>query len=92
MLADARKKKGLTQDDMANALGMTRGNYGHVESGRRKDPLTPDQAETVARRLGINMLDLVIAMGYPVKCPGLEGEKEVALLQAYRTAPRSASR
>lgn len=85
-LADARKRKGLTQDEMAEALGMTRGNYGHMENGRRKDPLTPDQAITVSRRLGLNMLELVTAMGYPVECPGLEGEKEAALILRFRTA------
>lgn len=86
LLAEARKAKRLTQEDVAQSIGMSRGNYGHMESGRRRDVLDPDQARTVSRRLGISMLDLVVAMGYPVECPGFEDEKEVALLAAVRKA------
>jgi hypothetical protein len=71
---------------MARFLGMTRGNYGHMESGRRKEVLTPDQSIEVARRLDIDMLHLVTAMGYPVQCPGFENEREIRLVMAFRRA------
>jgi len=86
ILREARQRQGISQEDMARDLGMTRGNYGHMESGRRKEPLTPDQARIVSRRLQIDMLRLVTAMGYPIRAPGFENEHEMRLLEAYRRA------
>lgn len=68
---------------------MARTNYGHVESGRRKDVLTPDQAREVARILEVNMIDLVTAMGYPVTAPGYRNETEMRLVEAFRGAAPS---
>lgn len=84
ILKDARTRKRISQEEMARDLGMTRGNYGHMESGRRKEPLTPEQARIVARRLDIDMLELVTAMGYPVRVPEFENEQEARLLTAFR--------
>lgn len=88
LLAERRQAKQLTQDDMARALRMARSNYTHIESGRRKDvALTPDQAVIVCRVLDIEMLDLVLAIGFPVKLPaGVETEEELHLLQGFRRA------
>lgn len=92
MLKDARIRKGVSQEEMANALGMTRGNYGHMESGRRKEVLSPEQAVLVARRLDIDMLDLVVAMGYPVRVPGLENDREARLVREFRRLSPDAQR
>lgn len=38
-LIKLRKNKGLTQKEVAEILGITRGYYGHIETGRRNPPL-----------------------------------------------------
>ena len=51
-----RKAAGLTQNDMAQALGITHGRYGHYERGFRRIPISflPQIAET----LGCSEADL----------------------------------
>ncbi len=38
-ISQYRKKLGLTQTDLANELGCTKGNISHYENGRRKADL-----------------------------------------------------
>ncbi|EOZ4994168.1 helix-turn-helix transcriptional regulator [Morganella morganii] len=38
-LSRYRKKLGLTQEDLAKAIGCTKGNISHYENGRRKADL-----------------------------------------------------
>jgi transcriptional regulator with XRE-family HTH domain len=66
---------------------MSRENYSQLETGRRKEPLTPQQAKAISKLFGIPMLTLVNAMGYPVEVEGFENEEEVALLDRYRHLP-----
>lgn len=65
---------------------MTRETYSQLETGRRKEPVTPDQAKKLSALLEISMAELVTAMGYELSFDGIEDEAEVALLQAYREA------
>lgn len=84
LLAERRRAKGFTQKEVASFIGMTRENYSWMETGRRKEPLGPDQAKRLSRLLDLDMLTLLNAMGYGVECPGFENEEEVALVAAYR--------
>lgn len=61
---------GLTQAEVADRIGMGRANYTHVENGRRKEPLTPQQVEAAERLLGISAWTMLRASGYPLKVPG----------------------
>lgn len=88
MLKDARLRRRLTQDDVSSVLGMTRGNYGQIERGDRKTVVfEPDQAIKLCRLLELDMLNLVIAMGYPVKVPSLNDPRDVAFLEAFHRQP-----
>jgi transcriptional regulator with XRE-family HTH domain len=53
----ARQLLGRTQTDMANALGVTQGAYGRLESGKTK--MTIDQLNKVCEYLGISLVDLL---------------------------------
>lgn len=86
MIASHRVARGYLQKEVAERVGMTRENYVQVETGRRKEALTPQQAVAISKALDIPMLSLVSAMGYPVDCPGFEDEEEVRVLLAYRQA------
>ena len=66
---------------------MSRTNYAHIEGSHRKEGLSPEQAAAACRELAIDMLELVAAMGYPVKLPApLPSPEEQRLLDAYRRA------
>jgi transcriptional regulator with XRE-family HTH domain len=69
---------------------MTRETYSQLETGRRKEPVTPDQAQRLSRLLEVSMVELVSAMGYELRFDGIEDEAEVALLGAYREASEPA--
>ena len=84
LLSASRRQKGFTQKEVAHFAGMTRENYASAENGRRKDPLSPEQASRLARLLDIPMISLLEAMGYSLDVPGFDNEEEVALVQAYR--------
>lgn len=86
LVSQHRKRLGLLQKDVAERVGMTRETYSQLETGRRKEPVTPDQATKLSRLLEISMAELVTAMGYALAFDGVEDEAEVALLQAYREA------
>lgn len=84
LLASHRHAQGLSQQDVAERVKMSRENYSQLETGRRKEPPTPQQAIALSKLLQIPMLPFVNAMGYPVEAPGFEDEEEVAFLQAFR--------
>ena len=84
LISANRKARGLLQQEVADRIGMTRSLYSQLETGHRKEPLTPLQARAVSAFLGIPMLSLVNAMGYPVECPELQDAWEVALVEGYR--------
>ncbi len=84
LLAERRRARALTQEDVAAILGMTRANYSLLETGKQKSVIEPDRAVKLARLLDIDMLTLVQAMGYPVKIPGFPDNEEATFLQAYR--------
>ena len=57
IIAKARKERGLTQEQVANALGVSRPTYINIESG--KNELTLSQAETLVSVLRISIEDLL---------------------------------
>ena len=61
-LRDVRKKSGVTQDDIAEALGMTRSAYQHLEA---KGTPTADILFKISRYLGCEMVDLIEDINSP---------------------------
>jgi transcriptional regulator with XRE-family HTH domain len=59
----ARKRKGLNQDAVAQALGMPRASYANVEGGRQRTAL--DIVWKVAAYLGVP-LDTIVPEAIPV--------------------------
>lgn len=57
IIAKARKERGLTQEQVANALGVSRPTYINIESG--KNEITLSQAETLVSVLRISIEDLL---------------------------------
>lgn len=86
LLAERRKARRLTQEEVASVLGMTRANYSLLETGKRKEVIGPDQAIKLARLLEIDMLDLVVAMGYPVRPGGTLSRRAEQVAQAFESA------
>ena len=52
MLQELRLKKGLTAQDMAESLGISRAHYSHLEKGRRR--FTEDLLKRTAGILGVS--------------------------------------
>lgn len=52
-IKDYRKKKGLSQDDLAVILGVTRSKIANWENGRTFPK--PDMIQEIANKLGINL-------------------------------------
>lgn len=52
-IKDYRKKKGLSQDDLAVILGVTRSKIANWENGRTFPK--PDMIQKIANKLGINL-------------------------------------
>ena len=71
-LKAVREKKRVSQQDVADYLGITRQAYSHYEVGRRK----PDYETLLklAEFYGVSVLDLLEAE----KAPTLEGERKVS--------------
>jgi len=80
-VGEARRRRGLTQEEVAGVLGMSAVNYGDMERGKRKEVLDPERSIRLCRLLNIDMLDFVVAMGYPVRMPGVSAE-DVEFLKA----------
>lgn len=56
-IAEVRKAKGFTQQDLADALGLTQGAVAHWESGRRQPPLA--MLRRIAEALGVQVAGLI---------------------------------
>lgn len=88
LVREARLNKRLTQTEVAEGLSLSREQISQIERGRPKKPLDPEHINTFARLLGLNVLDLVIALGYHVEVPGIEDEQQASLLRLFQAAPR----
>lgn len=82
-LKTARKKLGLTQEQVANQLGITKSAYCGYETGKRQ----PDVAKLkeLAKFLNIKV-DTLLETGYGQHNEGFS-EKEKKLVSAYREHP-----
>lgn len=56
-IAKARKDKGLTQQALAEAVGLTQGAVAHWESGRRQPPVA--MLRKIAEALRVPVADLI---------------------------------
>lgn len=56
-IAKARKDKGMTQQALAQAVGLTQGAVAHWESGRREPSLA--MLRKIARALGVQVAELI---------------------------------
>jgi transcriptional regulator with XRE-family HTH domain len=79
-----RLERQLVQEEVAGVLGITRQRLSQIESGKADIVLDPERAGKVSRLLKIEMFDLVMAMGYPLRLPGSLSADEAALLENYR--------
>lgn len=78
-----RQRQGLSQSDMAKALGLSQAGYGHYD--RARQPFTVDQLFQLSRILSCSAESLL----------GLDAElteDELQLLTNFRNAPDDASR
>ena len=85
ILADQRRSKGFTQREVGDFIGLSREAISHIETGDRKEPLSPEQTHRLAKLLDLPVLTVVKEMGYQVEMPGFENDREVALVQAFRS-------
>lgn len=53
-----RKERGLSQDDLAKELNMTKSNYSKIESGERK--ITTGQLIVIAQRIKVSPSELIL--------------------------------
>ena len=86
LLADRRKEKGMTQQDVADRLKTSRANYSHMETTRRRDQnrLLVEVCEV----LDIDPLEMVLALGFKVRLPdGVQDLEEAKLLDRWRNLP-----
>ena len=58
-IRDLREEKGIKQVDVANKLGLERGNYSRIE--RKGDKLTIKQVKQIADALGVNTKELLFS-------------------------------
>lgn len=56
-IAKARKDKGMTQQALAQAVGLTQGAVAHWESGRREPSLA--MLRKIAKALGVQVAELI---------------------------------
>lgn len=56
-VAMARKKAGLTQEELAHKFGVTRTSITNIEAGRQSPPI--DKVYELATLLGVTMQELV---------------------------------
>lgn len=82
-IRELREKKGISVQDLADGIGVTRQQINHYESGRNKPPL--DKIEAIASFLKINVNDLMTSKTFGRANP--PNEKEYAyseLLEEYQ--------
>ena len=75
-IAKVRKEKGMTQDELAHAIGLSRPYLAQIEKGTRK--LSADRQKEIADALGVDASTLV-----DFKAP--DEEREQVLLEAFRS-------
>lgn len=66
-IARLRKIKGLSQDELAEAIGTTRNALGKLERGDRR--LNMDWIEKIAAKMGVEPYEILITEGSPVLAP-----------------------
>lgn len=82
-LKTARKKLGLTQEQVANQLGITKSAYCGYETGKRQPDVT--KLKELAKVLNIKV-DTLLEIGYGQHKDEFS-EKEKKLVSAYREHP-----
>jgi len=87
LIRDARRQRRLTQNEIAEALGLSREQVSAIERGRPKKPLDPDHINTLADILSLPVLDMVIAQGYAVRVPVIKDEQQATLLHLFQVVP-----
>ncbi|MGE5572990.1 MAG: helix-turn-helix transcriptional regulator [Bacteroidota bacterium] len=75
----ARLKKGLTQEDVAKAIGVTRAFYGMIETGTRNPTLE------LAKRIAIFFASDVETLFFDSECHGTMHAEQAATLSVART-------
>lgn len=60
-LIEARKKKGLTQQNVADAVGVSRQYYNMIENGERQQQMDITLATKLAEALEMELIDIVQA-------------------------------
>ncbi|MFC3615142.1 helix-turn-helix transcriptional regulator [Lutimaribacter marinistellae] len=76
-IAELRKERGMTQDDLAQAIGMSRAFVAHIEIGTRQ--LSPRKQKTIADALGVDPTELI-----DFDAPDPADERR--LIEAFRAA------
>ncbi|MGD9827097.1 MAG: helix-turn-helix domain-containing protein [Hyphomicrobiaceae bacterium] len=87
LVRDARRLRNLSQDELAEALKVSRMTVSQLERGRPKKPLDADFVNRLARVLDLPVVEMLAAMGYALDFDGLQDEREVTLLRLYRATP-----
>lgn len=77
-----RKEKGLTQDELAEALGITKQAVSHYERGTR-EPRNQEMLELIADFFNV---DINYLTGYQSRTTQLLNDEELKLVNAYRKA------
>lgn len=80
-ISACREAAGLKQSEMAERLGMSRGQLANIESGNRKVDLP--ELRRIARICGCRVVDLLLQED----APNLPSEPEEAMLAALRSEP-----
>lgn len=87
LIREARRRRDLRQEDVADRIGVDRSLVSQWERGDRQGPLAPEHVQRLSTTLGVPALELLTAMGYDVRFEGVQDEQEVALLDLFRQAP-----
>lgn len=82
---EARKAVGITQDELARVLGLTRASVANIEAGRQKQ--LADQVITTANQLGVDPRWLLTGWSYG-PAPKLQPMASRRLVDAHVRALR----
>lgn len=80
-IAEVRLQKGLRQVELAEKMGVSRGQLANMESGTRKVDL--GELRSIARILGCPLVDLLL----PTDAPNQPSATEAAFLAEIRAEP-----
>lgn len=86
LLKDARERADLSQEDIGQELGVDRSLVSQWERGDRKSPVSNEHVNRLSRLIRVPVLDLVLALGYDVRVPGIENEQQATVLRLYQEA------